>query len=175
MYMHYKEYKRTSNSGNLACTLLGAELFLYGVDAQDQRFTEGLKDTLFVPCVLYPCSTAVDLQEWKSALNPGQLVKLIVLDGTWTQAKRIAKQLPPELPRVKLSPASISLYKSRKQAFSSRVSSIEAVALALQAMIGGSIQDYLTEAFVMKDRGVVAQNFRDYDSLPKKAVNSLSH
>lgn len=171
LYMHYKEFKRASNTGNLACPLLGSERFLFGIEAQEQRFLENIRDPSFAPCVLYPTDTAVDLHEWKASLLSTLPVKLIVCDGTWTQAKRIAKVIPQDIPRVKLTPTSISQYKSRKQSSSTRVSSIEALALALQVIVGESLQDYLTRVFMIKDRGVAAQKKQDYDSLPTKSIS----
>jgi len=174
VYMHYKEYKRASNTGNLATTLLGAERFLFGIDKEDQNFSENLKDSHFAPCVLFPSLDAVDLEEWKESLPSGQPIKLIIVDGTWTQAKRVAKHIPASIPRVKLTPTSISQYKSRKQSSSLRVSSLEALALALHTVVGASLQEYLSRAFVIKDRGMTAQKKQDYDSLPPKASEANS-
>lgn len=55
---------------------------------------------------------------------------MIVLDGTWTQAKTLLRQLPAGIPRIKLAelPDGKSISHMRKQTMAGRVTTAEAIA-----------------------------------------------
>jgi DTW domain-containing protein len=83
--------------------------------------------------LLYP---AVDAREL-TALSPGERpAALVVLDGTWSQAKRMFRESHwlHVLPRFKLQPPAPSRYRIRTEPSPRHVSTLEAVALALVAL-----------------------------------------
>lgn len=92
-------------------------------------FQAGLRDPEAPAILLYPGEGARDL-----ALDPPLgPVTLVVLDGTWWQAKKLFQQNPQlaELPRYSLSPSAPSRYRIRREPALHCVSTIEAIGEAL--------------------------------------------
>jgi len=144
--MHANEALRTTNSGKLL--LLAhprATLLVCGIAGHDEQLR-----------ALVRRPTAVLLYPDKHALTPSQCaarvagdavaaaaaapLDLIVLDGTWQQARVLARQVPPSVPRVALAAAptrslfgsSVRVQSAEREA-QGRVCTVEAVAtLALQ-------------------------------------------
>jgi DTW domain-containing protein YfiP len=91
-----------------------------------------LSDPAAPPILLYPGPDAPDLGE---ALPVGP-VTLVVLDGTWWQAKKLFQQNPElaRLPRYSLSPSSPSRYRIRREPAVHCISTIEAIGEALSLL-----------------------------------------
>ncbi len=92
-------------------------------------FTARLSDPAAPPILLYPGPEARDLAE----APPDGPVTLVVLDGTWWQAKKLFQQNPElaRLPRYSLSPSAPSRYRIRREPALHCVSTIEAIGEAL--------------------------------------------
>lgn len=161
IYMHYKEYRRSSNSAVLLQKLLPNETktVIFGTDAGASEFNSEIEGTDLRSCVLFPSSKSVLLTEWMSQ-RPGTPVRLIAVDGTWIQCKKMIKSLPKSLPLVHLNPDAPSRFRSRKQTLGSRLSTLEAVALAWK-LLGVDVMDGLIRAFDAKDRAGMSQKHRD--------------
>jgi len=92
-----------------------------------------LRDRLHDPqapaILLYPGDDARDL----ATAPPEGPVTLVVLDGTWWQAKKLFRQNPElaELPRYRLSPSAPSRYRIRREPALHCISTIEAIGEAL--------------------------------------------
>jgi len=86
------------------------------------------------PYLLFPGPDAVDLARER----PAGPVTLVVLDGTWWQAKKLLRRNPrlATLPRISLAPATPSRYRIRREPHEHCVSTIEAIAMALRALEG---------------------------------------
>jgi DTW domain-containing protein YfiP len=101
-----------------------------GVDfSSSARLAEVLADRQAPAVLLYPGPEARDLAE-----NPPEgPVTLVVIDGTWWQAKKLFKKNPLlwSLPRYALSPAVPSRYRIRREPALHCVSTIEAITQAL--------------------------------------------
>jgi DTW domain-containing protein len=84
--------------------------------------------------LLFPGDGAVD----PAALSSRPPRTLIIVDGTWSQARKVVKRNPflLSLPRIGLSPAQPSNYRIRREPAAHCVSTIEAVALVLGALEG---------------------------------------
>lgn len=84
--------------------------------------------------LLFPGEGAVD----PGALSARPPRTLIIVDGTWSQARKVVSRNPflQALPRIGLSPAQPSNYRIRKEPAAHCVSTIEAVALVLGALEG---------------------------------------
>jgi DTW domain-containing protein YfiP len=82
--------------------------------------------------VLFPGSEATPVEQ----LPRDRGVTLIVLDGTWWQARKLLKLNPAiaRLPRVAFSPRHPSVYKIRRQPAAFCVSTIEALAEVLKVL-----------------------------------------
>jgi len=91
-----------------------------------------LNDPAAPPILLYPGPDALDLAE----APPVGPVTLVVLDGTWWQAKKLFQQNPELalLPRYSLSPSSPSRYRIRREPALHCISTIEAIGEALSLL-----------------------------------------
>jgi DTW domain-containing protein YfiP len=90
------------------------------------------------PYLLFPGPQAVDLAHERP---PGPIT-LIVLDGTWWQARKLLRKNPQlaALPQLRLAPAAPSRYRIRREPADHCVATIEAIALALRALEGDEDQ-----------------------------------
>lgn len=105
-----------------------------------------LQDAEAPPILLYPGEGAIDLAE---APPPGP-VTLVILDGTWWQAKKLFQHNPElaHLPRYGLSPSAPSRYRIRREPAVHCVSTIEAIGEALALLEpGGFDREALLKPF----------------------------
>ncbi len=95
-------------------------------------FNARLNDPAAPAILLYPGPEARDLAE----APPDAPVTLVVLDGTWWQAKKLFRQNPElaALPRYSLSPSAPSRYRIRREPALHCISTIEAVGEALSLL-----------------------------------------
>lgn len=98
-------------------------------------FRARLNDPEAPAILLYPGEEAVDL----AVQPPPGPVTLVVLDGTWWQAKKLFQQNPElaKLPRYSLSPSAPSRYRIRREPAEHCVSTIEAIGEALSLLEPG--------------------------------------
>lgn len=91
-----------------------------------------LSDPAAPPILLYPGPGALDL----AVAPPPGPVTLVVLDGTWWQAKKLFQQNPElaSLPRYSLSPRAPSRYRIRREPALHCISTIEAIGEALSLL-----------------------------------------
>lgn len=132
--MHQRERFLTSNTAVVAVRALkDSEILLRGM--RDQSASEDIHlRSGHVPLVLYPSENALPIgsQELKDYLA-GRPAQLIVPDGSWRQAKRVAKreEALKDVQAVTLSQAAPSLYRLRRQVKDGRLCTFEAIARAL--------------------------------------------
>src|SRR5688572_7841982 len=130
---HPRERDVPINTARLAeLQLDGAERFVGIRLAEQPTLRARLSDPERPAILLYPGEGARDL----AVEPPAGPVTLCVLDGTWWQAKKLF-QLNPELaklPRYGLSPQSPSRYRIRREPAQHCVSTIEAIAQALELL-----------------------------------------
>lgn len=83
--------------------------------------------------LLYPGPSARQLEELTPMERPDQL---IVLDGTWPQARALLRENPwlQELPRVSLAPQKPSSYTFRKEPSAHCLSTVESIVAALRIL-----------------------------------------
>lgn len=83
--------------------------------------------------LLFPGPTALLISDLAAEQRPDQLV---VLDGTWHQAKTLLREIPAlqSLPRYRLAPPVPSRYRIRRQPSVSSLSTVEAAVTALQIL-----------------------------------------
>jgi DTW domain-containing protein YfiP len=114
--------------------LQGAELYR-GVEwAGSQALARAHADPTRPPVLLYPGAGALDLAH---AAPPGP-VTLVVVDGTWKQARHVIERNPAllALPRYTFTPAAPSEYRIRREPDADYVSTIEALAHVLGVLEG---------------------------------------
>jgi DTW domain-containing protein YfiP len=91
------------------------------------------------PYLLFPGAKAIDL----ATERPAGPITLVVLDGTWWQARKLLRRNPrlAALPQLRLDPATPSRYRIRREPHAHCVATIEAIALALRALEGDADDD----------------------------------
>ena len=153
IFYHYKEWGRASNTGKLLQIGLGSEFvdsFIYGNPEHEASLSALL--TSRPSAILFPGPNSVPISSILESLNSdsdadtatattaatptsGPAV-LCVLDATWTQAPTLSNALPAAVPRVALDQAVSrpSEFLNRKQSTPTRISTVEAAALALEQL-----------------------------------------
>jgi DTW domain-containing protein YfiP len=137
LFMSFKEWGRTSNSGKLlSCGQpTKSNLYIYGVEKDHLELCDSLLQRPSL--ILYPGANSVPLSCYVDWYQEQEHVNLCVLDSTWNQSGTLDKVLPAQIPRVRVDDFVVgkSQFLSRKQSVvPGRVSTVEAVALALAAL-----------------------------------------
>ena len=102
--------------------------------------------------LLFPHAEARPLESWRDSPRP---ITLVVPDGTWRQANKARRRIPglDALPCAALPTVVRSSYRLRHDKRLDRVSTIEAVALALRILEGPAAAEPLELIFrIMVDR-----------------------
>lgn len=141
LLQHPRESRVPIGTARMASLCLqGSQLFV-GLDfSQDGRLKAALADPARPAALLFPGEAAVDL----AARPPAGPITLVVVDGTWWQAKKLLTLNPSvaALPRYALA-AEGSEYGLRKAPQADHVSTLEAVAHALGILEGPATRDAL--------------------------------
>lgn len=115
--------------------------------------------------LLFPSRDSVDLSEIPESDKPSTVV---VLDGTWHQAKVLLRQLPAlaGLRRVRFTPDEPSEYRIRKEPKADYLSTLESVALVLETLEPGFDGEPIRNLF----RHVIDENIaaRRHDPLEQR-------
>ena len=159
MYMHIKERYRASNTGKLVdLALPGTEMLCQGVLDDENRLQELLKEYEGRALVLFPGFESVSTSEYLAKYDERtqgvddnhvqKSILIIVLDGTWRQAKRLTRHVDCKIPRVALTPDALSSFFCRKQTQSDRICTIEAVEMFLREFHPKSA-DAVSKAFAI--------------------------
>jgi DTW domain-containing protein YfiP len=135
---HRIELAKTTNTAKLAASMLGERAQLIQSDAPWQAPDP---DGSFV---LFPTEDAVPLQETLPRVRT-----LIIPDGTWVQARRIARRHPAcqNLTKVQLTAALRSNYTLRKSHLQNGLCTLEATAEALRTLEGNETPEAMLQAF----------------------------
>jgi DTW domain-containing protein len=144
---HHSERHRSSNSGRLAhMALPNSELIDHG-GALGVAVLPDLADAW----LLYPQGEPVH----ELAVPPRQLV---VLDATWSQARRMYRKLAAlrGLPILRLPAVTTPVARMRESPAPDRVSTIEAIAHALRMIEGDAVARPLEELFQLAVRRAAA-------------------
>lgn len=148
--MHVRESCRPSNTGRLVPLALdNSFLCLRGVKDKPTD-TAGMIPDDTQGLVLYPSADSHELKQdyFSPIIKP---ITLVVLDGNWNQASKMAKREPAlrDLPRVHLPPGPLSMFRLRTQSAPERVCTFEAVARALGVIEGCCVQRTLERFFTI--------------------------
>ncbi|HET6279602.1 MAG TPA: DTW domain-containing protein [Polyangia bacterium] len=137
LLQHPRERHVAIGTARLARLGLPGAMFRRGVEFDDDPEVQAVlsgADGGPPPYVLFPGRHAVDL----AVAPPPGPITLIVVDGTWWQAKKLLNRNPAlaALPQLRLAPASPSRYRIRREPRDECVATIEALAMALGALEG---------------------------------------
>ncbi len=132
---HPGEARNPVGTARMAHLSLPGSRLLVGVDFSRERQLLALIAASRRPAVLFPAEESRVLGEGDPDAAPDML---IVIDGTWSQARKIWKtnDFLRALPACRLPPTPPSRYRIRAEPAAHCVSTIEAVAAALQALDG---------------------------------------
>lgn len=150
LVIHYKELKRTSNSGMLAAHALENSEVLVRGQRDYEVDLSCLLDSQYETYVLFPSDNAVDISEIKyKASKP---IQLIVSDGNWRQASKLNqrhKELA-HLPRAKINRPNMATEHLRREHFAEGYSTLEAIAIALGQIEGEAVERSLLALYQAK-------------------------
>lgn len=150
LIMHVSERSRTSNTGRLVPLALRNSCVRLRGDRSGPTDASGLVPPGYRGLVLYPSADSLPLDGALAKSIPRPVV-LIALDGSWSQAARMARREPAlrGLLRVSLPPGPPSSYRLRTQSDPARVCTFEAVARALGVLEGAEARKRLEVFFDM--------------------------
>lgn len=155
---HPRERDVAIGTARMAHLSLAGSVLVEGIHLDEHPAVNGVLDG--VPAgeaaVLFPGEDARPLEEWLAA--PPRV--LVVLDGTWWQAKKLLKLNPrvAALPRLSYRPPAPGNYRIRKEPSDEHLATIEAVAAVVGALEGdpARFQALLRPFEVMVDRQIEA-------------------
>ncbi|MEO7329200.1 MAG: tRNA-uridine aminocarboxypropyltransferase [Minicystis sp.] len=132
---HPRERHMPIGTGRMASLCLEGASLHYGVDFErDAAVRAVLADPTRPAALLWPGEGAIDL----ATSPPEGPITLVVVDGTWAQAKKVVRVNPTlrALPRYAFAPPAPSAYRIRREPRDDYVSTIEALAHVLTLLEG---------------------------------------
>ena len=130
--MHWRENNLTTGTANLACLALpNSQILLRGLQGNPLS-TAGLVPNEGSAALLFPSPDSQELSPEIARGLPRPLT-LIVPDGSWGQARKVALREPAlrHLPRFRLPPGPLSEYRLRHSPHPEGLSTFEAITRAL--------------------------------------------
>ncbi len=151
LIIHYKELKRTTNTGTLALrALINSQIFIRGQINQPLDFSSELYSN-FRSVLFYPCDEAVELNA--DFVNESLLpIQLIVPDGNWRQASKVHYRHPElkHLPRVMIKSLNTETHHLRAEHMPEGMATLQAIAYALGVIEGSAVQNELLKLYHLK-------------------------
>jgi DTW domain-containing protein len=135
LLQHPRERYVAIGTAHMASLCLVRSELHVGIDwGSSPALARTLSDPERPPILLYPGEGAVDIV----ASPPKGPVTLVVVDGTWSQTKKIVRDNPilASLPRYAFVPPNPSEYRIRREPDAASVATIEALVHALRALEG---------------------------------------
>jgi DTW domain-containing protein YfiP len=156
LVMHAQESYKPTNTGRLAHLCLpNSEIRYRGLRDGTPLSLDGLMDKGHDTWMLHLSHESEELTE-DLVQRTQKPVRLLVPDGTWSQASRTGSKLARDLPgvrHVKLRALKPSKYKLRTEHDPNGMATFEAIARALGVMEGAAVQESMERIFrIMVDR-----------------------
>jgi len=177
--MHAAEESLTTNTAKLASkALVNSELRIRGKEAHGFS-TDGIVEAGRDSLLLYPSSNALELTaDFATCLK--RPVNLIVLDGSWSQTRRILTRETAlrGVPHVKLPKGPPSAYRLRAQRDEERLCTLEAIARSLGILESTDAQQRLESLLhimverTLWSRGMIAAGECTAAGIPHDAIFS---
>lgn len=132
--MNQREQYRSSNTAKVIERIVNGEIFIDGLDEGWNKFQALLEEYSGRVFVLFPSETSVEYSPEVVVGADGVEKLIVVVDGTWRQARRLNLKIPKAIPRVRIQPSTLSKFLCRRQTRVDRVCTAEALALLLLDM-----------------------------------------
>lgn len=135
--MNQREQYRSSNTAKVIERVLGAKIFIDGLDEDWAKFESLLREYENRTFLLFPSEDSVEFSNLGSSSNNRFIsgrVLIVVVDGTWRQARKLNQRIPLTVPRVRITPTTLSKFLCRRQTRVDRVCTAEALTLLLLDM-----------------------------------------
>ena len=135
LLQHPRERYVAIGTAHMASLCLTNSELHVGIDwSASAPLARALSDRSRPPILLYPGEGSIDIV----AAPPAGPVTLVVVDGTWSQTKKVVRTNPvlASLPRYAFVPPKPSEYRIRKEPDEASVATIEALVHALTALEG---------------------------------------
>lgn len=167
--MHYRETVTTTNTARIAHFMLkNSAVHFRGLIDSRLDETQVLKEG-YVPLYLYPSEESIPLTP-ELVQSLGGKIQLIVPDGSWRQAKRVARREPflKNVQHVKLNDTASGIFYLRRKIKEEGVSTMEAIARALGVIESKEIQSSMENVFrimvekTLDTRGLKMEKFEQY-------------
>ena len=166
---HHKEYARTTSTAILAATKLGSscDILLRGYRPHDATLAAlcAQKSTI----ILWPAEgsgNAVSCEEVRALLECSPPLHVLVIDGTWSAARKINGKLDPDIPRLSLPPseqhsgALAPVRRYRGGRVSRNYCTLEAIGALMCAMGEPDVAQSLRAALELKVAKCLEMNYR---------------
>jgi len=133
LLQHPRERHVAIGTARLAHLCLPGSELRVGVDFDDDEQVRALAGERNA-YLLFPGPRAIDLAE----ARPAGPITLVVVDGTWWQARKLIKRNPrlAALPQIRFTPRAPSNYRIRREPADHCVATVEALAQVLGALEG---------------------------------------
>lgn len=153
LLQHPSEVNHALNTARLAALGLSNSQLLVGEVFED--LPELLNPPGYATRLLFPADDAQPLQAYAPGEQP---MLLVVPDGTWRKARKLLHLNPllAALPRVTLANGGVSRYRLRKAPGPGALSTVEAIAQALQVLEAPQSFDALLQPFEALIEGQIA-------------------
>lgn len=153
LLQHPSEVNHALNTARLAALGLSNSQLLVGEVFED--LPELLNQPGYAARLLFPADDAQPLQAYAPGEQP---LLLVVPDGTWRKARKLLHLNPllAALPRVTLANGGVSRYRLRKAPGPGALSTVEAIAQALQVLEAPQSFDALLHPFEALIEGQIA-------------------
>ena len=136
LLMHDIEPLKPSNTGWLIADVLADTFaFTWQRTGADPRLLELLADPQWQPMVVFPGEYAAPTRVVEQlTATPGRRPLFILLDATWTEARKMFRKSPylDGLPVLSLQPEALSRYRLRRSRRSDHLCTAEVAALCLE-------------------------------------------
>lgn len=152
LVVHYKELKRTTNTGQLAIqSLINSEMRVRGEHGKPALDLTDLLSEEYRTVLFFPSEDAVELDD-NFIRQSSKPLQLIVPDGNWRQASKVHGRHPElkNLPRVKISKPNLASQHLRAEHFAEGMSTLQAIAQALGAIEGQAAVEPLEKLYQAK-------------------------
>lgn len=153
LIVHAKELKRTTNSGRLATrALANSEMIVRGLGPVEVPLYSSYR-----PLLLFPGEGARELTNELLGASP-RPVQLLVPDGNWRQASKVALRQPEltGVERVMISRINEAKVHLRRENQPAGMSTLEAVAWAMRVLEGEGAFRSLREFYLAKLHATLA-------------------